>query len=108
MTILRCFVCGQDNNGGPDGCLDLDEADNGGLAAVIEDVDTLYEPHKARLSKADYWVLVGRARAHCRSLCVSFCVVRVDAHSSPAQLPSGGTAWSGAHLLVCMVRLPTR
>lgn len=51
------------SDGGPDGCVNLNDADNGGLEAIIAVVESLYAPHKLRLSRADYWVFLANVAA---------------------------------------------
>lgn len=44
-------------NGGPDGCIDHADPDNGGLLEIEEEVEKLYTPFADRLSRADFWAL---------------------------------------------------
>lgn len=45
------------NEGGPDGCLNLDDPDNAGLAHHVEMMEVLWQPFKNRISRADFWYL---------------------------------------------------
>ena len=40
-----------DGTGGADGCLDLSDADNGGLQAVVDQLEPVYTKHQQTISK---------------------------------------------------------
>eukprot|EP00035_Acanthoeca_spectabilis_P010521 m.186045 g.186045 ORF g.186045 m.186045 type:complete len:419 (+) comp15046_c0_seq2:172-1428(+) len=89
------------DNLGVDGCVDLGQADNNGLATVIGQLDTLRAPFCHLISKADFWVLAGKVaverRATVAGYTVPFRFGRTDAadcNYSGGRLPSaeGGVA----------------
>eukprot|EP00440_Ansanella_granifera_P058980 gb/GFBE01063928.1/.p1 GENE.gb/GFBE01063928.1/~~gb/GFBE01063928.1/.p1 ORF type:complete len:517 (+),score=104.56 gb/GFBE01063928.1/:1-1551(+) len=49
-----------DDNLRPDGCVDLSNPDNAGLAEVIDDLDLIWRPFCSNISRADFWVLAAK------------------------------------------------
>jgi len=47
-----------DGSGRPGACVNPFDPANGGLAEVINGIESVYQLHKSELSRADYWVLV--------------------------------------------------
>jgi len=58
-TVLRLSF--HDCVGGCNGCLNVDNADNAGLADIVADLDTVYTEngYDSVLSRADFWALAG-------------------------------------------------
>lgn len=43
-----------------DGCVDLSNTGNAGLAEVIKEVDVMWKPFCSKISRADFWVLIAK------------------------------------------------
>jgi len=85
--------------GGCDGCLNIDNPDNAGLADIVADLDTLYTDnnYSELLSRADFWAYagyyaLGKAVENANTDCVDNCVPdlglvfkygRVDCSTAP-------------------------
>ena len=65
-TISRYFYqlpisAFHDCNGGCDGCVNLNNPSNAGLAGIIQELDKQYNAGGFSISKADFWALMGVA-----------------------------------------------
>jgi len=47
----------EDNRGGANGCIHLDDPDNGGIAEIIPIVEEVYLAYQDIISRADFWAL---------------------------------------------------
>merc|ERR1740117_666458 len=53
------YVATDPDSGGADGCVDLDDVENGGLEQVITTIaEPLYRPFANDISRADFWVVM--------------------------------------------------
>jgi catalase (peroxidase I) len=59
---------------GVDGCVDLTKPDNNGLAAIIDQLETIRSPYCHLISRADWWVLAGKVAVELRATANGFTV----------------------------------